>query len=718
MTTQLNTAYINALLADASYVKLTKADGGVAPDADIKSNLADRLTQPLADFITANFEVLNQENTFDGGFNATVWRGKAGTDYAGKVYVSMRGTQEGQDFLDDIQLAATGITIRQMTSMVNWWLRETTPAGQQAKQIQQETIQLDIGGAIITDNFIAAPSVIGTGNLLGITTIDSINGHSLGGYLATAFERIFGGQFPIVHIGAYNSAGFNSLMTQNINEAFSQIAVAIGGSLVRTGFANNLQTNYFGENGIEVTTNAWDPVGFNQIGQRVALYQEDKTTGATNIIAGNHYMYKITDLLALGDAIAKLDNNFTTSKLNDIVKASSNDMDASYEKLLDGLRRTILGDGITETPIGDTSSTVAGSSRVIYHQNLQDLQNSAIFQSLIGHVTLTATPTSSSEARTDFSAFLSLFYLTPFTLKTNNAEANNLLLATHQALGDKWTDDYNLNSEDLQNGKANFSDMWLADRAAMLSWVNQSNKDDIKTFASQMPIDFGNALTNAPAAYFEDMTSNTEIYLGTDTNRRKFIFGSIADETGQTVLTGGSNSDHLYGMNGNDTINGGGGNDYIEGNAGQNTLKGEAGNDVLVGGTDVDIFDGGTGNDQLKGGDGVDVYQFKGDYGTDIITDSDGQGMILMGGTKIGEGIYRNETTHTTYTLNGIADNQPHVIKKSGDANTIIIRNWTTSKSLITLDDTQAAAAETTPTGDFKKKLDIAANNNNWRVTA
>ena len=34
----------------------------------------------------------------------------------------------------------------------------------------------------------------------------------------------------------------------------------------------------------------------------------------------------------------------------------------------------------------------------------------------------------------------------------------------------------------------------------------------------------------------------------------------------------------------------------------------------------------------IKGGDGVDVYQFSGTYGTDVITDTDGQGIILIGG--------------------------------------------------------------------------------------
>lgn len=76
-STAMNTTYINALLADASYVDLT---------SDINANLKARLTEPLANFITTNFEVLNQQpDSFFDGFSATVWKGKAGADYAGQI---------------------------------------------------------------------------------------------------------------------------------------------------------------------------------------------------------------------------------------------------------------------------------------------------------------------------------------------------------------------------------------------------------------------------------------------------------------------------------------------------------------------------------------------------------------------------------------------------------------------------------------------------------
>jgi Ca2+-binding RTX toxin-like protein len=85
-----------------------------------------------------------------------------------------------------------------------------------------------------------------------------------------------------------------------------------------------------------------------------------------------------------------------------------------------------------------------------------------------------------------------------------------------------------------------------------------------------------------------------------------------------------------------------------------------------------------TGNDQLKGGEGVDVYQFTSTYGTDTIIDSDGKGVImvegvqLMGGKKIAEGVYYNETTNYTYTLTGTAGNQTLIIHKDGEKNQVV----------------------------------------------
>ncbi|ODS22971.1 hypothetical protein AB835_11245 [Candidatus Endobugula sertula] len=76
----INDVYINALLADASYV-----DG--LRSSTLEDQLKKRMTPDLAKYIANNFTVVTQESNsgiFDSGFDVTVWRGNTETDYAGK----------------------------------------------------------------------------------------------------------------------------------------------------------------------------------------------------------------------------------------------------------------------------------------------------------------------------------------------------------------------------------------------------------------------------------------------------------------------------------------------------------------------------------------------------------------------------------------------------------------------------------------------------------
>jgi hypothetical protein len=139
-------AYINALLADASYVV------ELSSSVNLADELKTRMTVSQANFIAANFEVVNSLETLGGalgstGFDATVWRGKTGSSYAGQVYVSTRGTQGMQDNLDDVSLALRGIPHQQIADMVNWWLKNTaSPSATNFKQIKVKSIIEPITG--------------------------------------------------------------------------------------------------------------------------------------------------------------------------------------------------------------------------------------------------------------------------------------------------------------------------------------------------------------------------------------------------------------------------------------------------------------------------------------------------------------------------------------------------------------------------------------------
>src|SRR5206468_1655382 len=128
--------YVNGLLADAAYVDLRAGDAG----STLEGKLQGRMTPALAGFIKNNFSVLNAvisgASVVGSGFDATIWKGLPDTDYAGQIYISMRGTQGFTDVISDIDLTFGGPAGNELVDMVNWWLRITTPSNQFATQIQ------------------------------------------------------------------------------------------------------------------------------------------------------------------------------------------------------------------------------------------------------------------------------------------------------------------------------------------------------------------------------------------------------------------------------------------------------------------------------------------------------------------------------------------------------------------------------------------------------
>ena len=641
--TTIHDAYINALLADATYALSANRSylGG-----DLKDALSTRMTTTLANFIGNNFSAVTHIDSSDNplfgtGFDATVWRGNANTEFADKTYVSFTGSEALADFVSaDFDLTVSGAANRQIEDMVNWWLKNTTADNTPAQQILWNGYSFENNG-----------TVPGTGIITGRSNI-IVDGHSLGGHLATAFTRLFGGQsgWSIDHTYTYNSAGF----TASSDVIFKQIEALLGAGVSKGYFEGVVgQTNFFAENGINVTTNT---LYNDQLGLRTSVFNEESSF-LNSLSAPNHYMYKLTDALVLGDAIAKLDTTFTIEKMSALFDKGANETEASLEGVLDSLRKTLLGSVVTLTPIGDVDKSAL--SRATFHENLAALlaldssgQPTGIFAALAGKVTLVAPPTSSTEARTDLGAFLSLFYLTPFALKVEDAGARDLLYAVHQSLADKWNDDRNLTAEQIANGEANFSDMYLADRAAMLTWKIKLNKED---FAN--PNNGFGYQSGTQGQHFEDAGTGTSIDINKQlSNLRNFKFGS---GTTTDTLAGGDNDDHLYGMGGDDTLNGGKGNDWLEGGANADTLNGDEGTDTLYGGTGDDTLTGGTGTDYLYGGKDEDKYIHNDGDGNDVILDSDGLGSIqvkagatLDGGDKVtgSDYVWQSADKQTRYT--------------------------------------------------------------------
>ncbi len=111
----------------------------------------------------------------------------------------------------------------------------------------------------------------------------------------------------------------------------------------------------------------------------------------------------------------------------------------------------------------------------------------------------------------------------------------------------------------------------------------------------------------------------------------RFIYGNDEDNTLKAVLDNSA----VYGFDGNDTLYGKDGNDVIYGNGGSDSISAGGGKDIIFGGDGDDMLDGGTGDDFLYGGEGNDIYVWGADYGTDIISDSEGESVIRLAGEAV-----------------------------------------------------------------------------------
>ena len=279
MSDNISGAYLNALLADAAYVSLTP--GGSVVDLEKDRALNDHMTPALAKYIADNFEVASAIDTPDAvgagsGFDATVWRGRAGTLFAGQVFVSMRGTEPdagGADVSADADLTL-GVAARdQIIDMANWWLRESTAQGATAKQLKLTKKDVIVPGptgpTVVTEYKVeAADSALGTGHLKDVTNVQ-VNGHSLGGHLASSFALIFGGatqekgSVAVGGVSTFNSAGF--IRSSEVESFFAEIQGFLHTGLPSLDQVQPIQTNFYAENGITVATNeTW----FRQIGHR------------------------------------------------------------------------------------------------------------------------------------------------------------------------------------------------------------------------------------------------------------------------------------------------------------------------------------------------------------------------------------------------------------------------------------------------------------------
>lgn len=380
--------------------------------------------------------------------------------------------------------------------------------------------------------------------------------------------------------------------------------------------------------------------------RRVAIESQpllDKAGGFVGLpgdFGFGHSIDLITDSLVLQRAIHELDNQFTLDEFLEVIpfvsrRTTDNVIGTDYEadaleNVLDGLRRIILGSGITPTVFHEGAGGFGDwDSRNGFHNNILMLTQSDTFQAVAGRVHFSLSdPFQGIVARNDFASLLGLVTLSPVYLR---ATAGNQEVV-EQALSAAWPDIHAAWADDQALGRGeNFSDSWIQDRGAMLAGLVQVNGENS---ADNSVIN----RTQEEGVYYLDMESGQDVtVLG---GRLEPVSLNVRFDRAWTVdpLNGGDGIDHLYGGIGGSELHGGGGDDVLQGLIRSDILFGDGGRDFLGGGGGDDHLSGGKDADRLEGGSGFDEYLISSGDGVDTIFDSDGAGFISIDGTRLSDG--------------------------------------------------------------------------------
>jgi len=605
--------YMQAEFALAAYSNLTKGISGKDYTDALQDGGNGMSAVQAADF-ASKWLVVDQYNDATG-VSATVFQAVSG----GAKYLAIRGTEGLTDYLADaIILNGTPVSLNPqylvLKTQVQAWFVDGT----------------------LTPGF-------------------TVTGHSLGGYLAAGLVADFGSS--ISHAYLYNAPGNNS--------PISVIAQAMGLTATPDGSKiTSLQADA-GISPIAGLGNSFSPP------IAIAIEDQFSLNVSNGPLAMNHSQQVLSDALALHQTFAELDPTVTTSQITQIFKSASNHNELTLEYGLDALRKIILGKSIVDAALSPEGT------RDVFFTNLLDLENSTAFTNLIGKVTFVAPPSSANEARSDFGAFLSLIYLTPFALKANDITVTALLETsnlTNTELALQWEQD---NAHTLGH-TPNYSDMWLADRAHLLTQIIHRNSVDSVMAVGGINETYQDMATGQ---LFSTTDVGNVFGPGLPPDSKHIIFG---DDNANIDILGGSQTDHL---------NGGGGDDILIGNKG---------------------------NDYLEGGLGSDIYIYAAGDGFDTILDSDGNGKIQWDGKEIkgsdtagldstkwkqlSTTAWRDEINHITYSLKTQADgSQTLFINKLGDE--IRVDHWVAGNLGITLGAGTLPLASNISNGDQRALL-------------
>ena len=235
-----------------------------------------------------------------------------------------------------------------------------------------------------------------------------------------------------------------------------------------------------------------------------------------NDFGDTHSLVLLVDSLAIMDTLARLDTGIKQSTAEAILKAASATQRDTVpgsqgkaegdvlESVLDALVQTFtyadpkLRDGKAKNQdslnIGGTWAD--GTLRTNFYKQLDTLQKSQAFKDLADKVTVELPDTGllPTTARTDFASLLTLLTLSPFALKAkpgNEATVESVLGGVWQNEYADWQADQALTPAQLKDGQGNYTQQFLDDRSAFLSWIKLANINNIQAAAGKTVIDGG-----------------------------------------------------------------------------------------------------------------------------------------------------------------------------------------------------------------------------------
>jgi Ca2+-binding RTX toxin-like protein len=475
---------------------------------------------------------------------------------------------------------------------------------------------------------------------LGDETLPSsftVCGHSLGGFLATALTADFAANITQTYL--YNSPGLDGVVGDVIEGILNAFGIT-----APLGLADvfNIKAN--------AGTSPISGLGA-EVAPAISIHIEDQffSDVANPPLSYNHSQRVLTDALALYAAYAQVDPTVSVEAITRIIEASSNLNVNTLELALDNLSELLLGATIPGT---------VPESREDYYANLYQLTDWLATRSQSGAPTLKlddlaayggATIASKSQQNNaDGLAYrYALVTLNPFAL---TGDAN--LYVSHNANGE-------LDLYDPATGQGTLSAQYLKDRASMLSWklkfdTGAPDGDDPLTPRADKPYaEEWDSWSISGDWDFIDKTTGIKLAIdGVD----------LSTTANHQIVFGTSNAD---------------------------TLAGDALNDYLYGGASDDTLTGNLGNDYLEGGQGVDTYLVNLGDGYDTILDTDGLGVITIGGVQAegsagidpakwvhieGTDTWTDQQNAITYTK-WVVDGETQLLIQKGDS-TVVVKDW------------------------------------------